>query len=90
MFLPQRSYIGERVFIGPNVTFTDDRHPKVNVSYHPEPPIVQDDVSIGAGAVILPGIKIGRGAMIGAGAVVTKDVPAEVVVLGNPAHRKSA
>ena len=85
-FLPNRSTIGHRVFIGPNVTFTDDRHPKVNnPAYRAEPPVVEDDASIGAGATILPGVRIGRGAMVGAGAVVTRHVAAYTTVVGNPA-----
>lgn len=87
VFLPNRSQIGNRVFIGPNATFTDDRHPVVNnPRYKAEPPIVEDDASIGAGAVILPGVRIGRGAVVGAGAVVTHDVPPHTTVKGNPAQ----
>jgi len=85
-FLPKRSRIGERVFIGPNVTFTDDRRPYVgNRDYHAQPPVVEDEASIGAGAVILPGITIGKHAMVGAGAVVVRDVPAGATYYGNPA-----
>jgi acetyltransferase-like isoleucine patch superfamily enzyme len=86
-FLPSRSTIGDRVFIGPNATFTDDRRPRVNnVLYHAAPPVVERDASIGAGAVILPGIRIGEGALVGAGAVVTKDVAPFTTVCGNPAR----
>ena len=87
VFIPYDSQIGNYVFIGPRVVFTDDRYPKVeNESYKPEPPIVEDYASIGAGAVILPGIRIGSHAMIGAGAVVTHDVEPFAVVVGNPAR----
>jgi len=78
--------IENNVFVGPNVTFTNDLHPRSKV--YPEQflqTIVKSGASIGANATILPGITIGKGAMIGAGAVVTKDVPAGVVVTGNPA-----
>ena len=79
--------IGDDVFIGPNVTFTNDRHPR---SGHREfeklPTVLEDRCSIGAGAVILPGIRIGRAAMVGAGSVVTRDVPAGATVVGNPAR----
>lgn len=81
VFIPDQSTIGSRVFIGPNVTFTDDRYPKVNnIDYTHEPPILEDDCSIGAGAVILPGVRIGKAAMVGAGCVVTKDVPPNSVI----------
>jgi UDP-2-acetamido-3-amino-2,3-dideoxy-glucuronate N-acetyltransferase len=86
VFLPNYSCLGKRVFIGPNVTATDDRHPKVNnPSYKAEPPIFEDDCSVGAGAVILPGIHIGHHAMVGAGAVVTHDVEPYSTVVGCPA-----
>lgn len=87
VFLPNRSQIGDYVFIGPNATFTDDRHPKVNHPvYQAEPPVVHDHANIGAGAVILPGVTIGHGATVGAGAVVVRDVEAWDVVVGNPAR----
>lgn len=88
-FLPTNSQIGQNVFIGPNVTFTDDRYPKVNnPSYRAEPPIVHDHASIGAGSVILPGVTIGHCAIIGAGSVVTKDVPDFCKVFGPAATRR--
>ena len=89
-FLPPNSAVGSHVFIGPNVTFTDDRFPKIhdmaNSPYHAEPPVVGDHANIGAAAVILPGVKIGKGANIAAGAVVTGDVPDGVSVIGIPAR----
>lgn len=88
-FLPANSTIGSRVFVGPNVTFTDDRHPVAgNSGYHAEPPVVENDVSIGAGAVILPGVHIGAGARIGAGAIVTRDVPPGALVRSEPARQR--
>lgn len=82
-FIPTGVTIGNRVFIGPHVCFTNDKYPpSVNWSET----IVEDDVAIGAGAVILPGLTIGRGAVVGAGAVVTKDVAAGQTVKGNPAR----
>jgi UDP-2-acetamido-3-amino-2,3-dideoxy-glucuronate N-acetyltransferase len=78
--------LGDRVFVGPNATFTNDRFPRSKK--RPQrfaETIVEDDASIGANATILPGLHIGRSSMIGAGAVVTKDVPAFAVVVGNPA-----
>lgn len=85
-FIPGGVRIGNRVFIGPRVTFTNDKHPKAVGAWTPLVTTVEDDVNIGAGAVILPGIIIGRGATIGAGAVVTKDVPSGVTMIGNPAR----
>lgn len=74
------------VFIGPNVTFCNDRHPKSgNKEFNLEPIIIEEGASIGANATILPGVKIGSGAMIGAGSVVTKDVAKGKTVVGNPA-----
>ncbi len=78
--------IGDDVFIGPNVTFTNDKNPRSrNRNYEVLRTQVSNEVSIGANSTLLPGIHIGRGAIIGAGSVVTKDVPAEATVYGNPA-----
>ena len=80
------SRIENNVFIGPNVTFTNDLFPRSKV-YTAKfiRTIVKSGASIGANATILPGVTIGEGAMVGAGSVVTKDVPASAVVIGNPA-----
>lgn len=78
-FLPDGVIVGNRVFIGPCVAFTNDKHPP---SADWLKTIVEDDVSIGANCTILPGVKIGAGARIGAGTVVTKDVLAGVLVCG--------
>ncbi len=86
VFLPNASIVEDDVFIGPQVVFTDDKMPRSgNANYHAQPPIVCAGASIGAGAVILPGVVIGRKAMIGAGAIVTKDVPDNDLVRGEPA-----
>lgn len=79
--------IGNNVFIGPNVTFCNDKHPKSgNRNYDCLQTIVEEDVSIGANATILPGICLGKGSVVGAGAVVTKNVKAGATVIGNPAR----
>lgn len=74
------------VFIGPNATFTNDRFPR-SKRYPAKflPTHIKRGASVGAGAVILPGITIGENALIGAGAVVTKDVPSQSVVYGSSA-----
>ena len=75
------------VFIGPNVTFTNDLFPRSR--RRPErfaTTTIRKGASIGGGAVLLPGITVGERAMVGAGAVVTKDVPDGTVVVGNPAR----
>ena len=83
-FIPTGVRIGDDVFIGPRVTFTNDKYP-------PSPDwsitIVGDNVSIGACAVILPGVTLGNGCKIGAGSVVTKDVPEGETWFGNPAAK---
>ena len=75
------------VFVGPNATFTNDPFPRSR-QYPDSFPrtVVRRGASIGANATILPGVEIGPGAMVGAGAVVTSDVPANAVVVGNPAR----
>jgi UDP-2-acetamido-3-amino-2,3-dideoxy-glucuronate N-acetyltransferase len=79
--------VEDDVFIGPNVTFTNDLWPRSRqwLGAHPKTTI-RKGASIGANATILPGITIGQNAMIGAGAVVTRSVPPNAVVVGNPAR----
>ena len=74
------------VFIGPNATFTNDPYPR-SKEYPPEFSgiTIKHHASIGANATLLPGITIGEYAMVGAGAVVTENVPAKAIVVGNPA-----
>jgi acetyltransferase-like isoleucine patch superfamily enzyme len=79
--------IGARVFIAPHTVFANDKKPRVNnPHYKRESPIVEDEVSIGVNATILPGVTLGRGCTVGAGAVVTKDVAPYTTVVGNPAR----
>ena len=76
----------DNVFVGPNVTFTNDLFPRSkNPDWKLSKTVVKKGASIGANATILCGITIGENAMIGAGSVVTKDVPAGEVWVGNPA-----
>jgi len=79
--------VADDVFIGPNVTFSNDKYPKSKqYQVKVEETYVGRGASIGGGASILPGLRIGARAMVGAGAVVTHDVPARAVVSGNPAR----
>jgi acetyltransferase-like isoleucine patch superfamily enzyme len=81
--------IGNRCQIGPHVTIMDnDYHVAGDLLQLPasKPIVLEDMVWVGAGAIILKGVRIGRGAAIGAGSVVTHDVPAGLVVAGNPAR----
>lgn len=85
VFLWDGTRIEDDVFIGPNATFTNDQMPRSKVYPDAFKGItVKKGASIGANATLLPGITIGRYAMIGAGAVVTRDVPERAVVVGNP------
>jgi acetyltransferase-like isoleucine patch superfamily enzyme len=79
--------IEDNVFIGPNTTFTNDKYPRSKQS--PEQflqTVIRKNASIGAGSIILGGITIGEFALVGAGAVVTKNVPPYALVTGNPAR----
>lgn len=79
--------IEDDVFLGPNVTFCNDKYPKSKQypDQFPQTRIARG-ASIGANATILPGITVGEGAMVGAGSVVTRDVPPHTTVVGNPAE----
>ncbi|AFJ43305.1 acyltransferase [Francisella orientalis] len=76
----------DNVFIGPNVTFTNDKTPRSKQYLNNwSKTTIKKGASIGANSTILPGITIGENAMIGAGSVVTKNVPANEIWIGNPA-----
>jgi acetyltransferase-like isoleucine patch superfamily enzyme len=84
VFIPTNTEIADGVFIGPAVVLTNDRYPPTG---KPElkGPFLEENAVIGAKAVILPGIKIGKGAFVAAGSVVTHDVPAGKMAIGSPA-----
>ncbi|WP_411108636.1 sugar O-acetyltransferase [Vibrio vulnificus] len=82
-------YIGNSVMIAPNVTIATAGHPidpelRRKVAQFNIPVHIKDNVWIGANSVVLPGVTIGENSVIGAGSVVTKDIPANVVAVGNP------
>jgi acetyltransferase-like isoleucine patch superfamily enzyme len=80
--------VEDNVYIGPNVTFTNDKFPKSkNKNWQLLQTRICEGASIGAGATILPGITIGKNAVIGAGSVVTRDVPECETWVGNPAKK---
>ncbi|MBL7771391.1 MAG: N-acetyltransferase [Chitinophagaceae bacterium] len=79
--------IEDDVFIGPNATFTNDLFPRSgNRNFELQKTYIKRGASIGANATILAGITIGEHAMVGAGSVVTNDVEANTIVIGNPAR----
>jgi UDP-2-acetamido-3-amino-2,3-dideoxy-glucuronate N-acetyltransferase len=78
--------IEDEVFIGPNATFTNDRFPRSKQPFPLLRTVLKRGATVGANATLLPGITIGERAMVGAGAVVTKDVPTLALVVGNPAR----
>ncbi len=84
--------IGDNVIIGPNTTLRSSNHkfdrmdiPIRDQEKEPGYIIIEDDVWLGAGVIVVPNVRIGKGAVIGAGSVVTKDIPAFSVAVGNPA-----
>ncbi|MEM4028456.1 MAG: acyltransferase [Thermofilaceae archaeon] len=77
----------DKAFLGPSATLTNDRYPRSFVdSWEIVPTVIEEGASIGANATIVCGVRVGRYAMVGAGAVVTRDVPAHGLVYGNPAR----
>lgn len=84
-FVPTGVMIADDVFVGPQVTFTNDKHPSVHGEWTLLETTVGEGATIGADATIGPGVEIGSGAVVGAGAVVLNDVPPETTVVGNPA-----
>lgn len=85
-FIPSGVTIEDEVFIGPHVCFTNDRMPKAVGEWEMVRTVVRKGASIGANATVICGVTIGENALVGAGAVVTKDVPANAVVVGVPAR----
>jgi acetyltransferase-like isoleucine patch superfamily enzyme len=85
-YIPSGVVIEDDVFIGPHACFTNDKFPRAVGDWELVKTHVKRGASIGAQAIIICGVTIGEGAMVGAGAVVTKDVPANTTVLGNPAR----
>jgi len=94
-FICEGVTIEDDVFIGHGVTFINDSYPRATTKggvlqteadWHVEPTLVKKGASIGSGATVLSNLVIGENAIIGAGSVVTKDIPANAIVAGNPAR----
>ena len=86
-FIPEFSVLQEGCWIGPNVVLTNALHPLCpRAKDCLEGPVIRRGAKIGANATLLPGIEVGEMALVGAGAVVTQDVPPGAVVAGNPAR----
>src|SRR6266498_4012286 len=86
VFIPTGVVIEDNVFIAPNVTFTNDKHPRAHGEWRRLDTRVKQFASIGAGSAINPGVQIGENALIGAGSVVTKDIPDNAIAVGIPAR----
>jgi acetyltransferase-like isoleucine patch superfamily enzyme len=94
-FICEGVTIEDEVFIGHGVTFINDSYPRATTvdgglqteqDWHVEPTVIRKGASIGSGATILSNVTIGERAIVGAGSVITRDVPSDTIVAGNPAH----
>ena len=87
VFIPEFSVLEDGCWIGPNVVLTNAKYPlSPGVKDSLVGPVIRRNAKIGANATLLPGVVIGEGALVGAGAVVVRDVPPGAVVVGNPAR----
>ena len=87
VYIPTHTVIGNNVFIGPGAVFTNDKYPqRCRDEYKPQGAFLEDSVTIGANATVLPGVRIGEGSFVAAGSVVTKDIPSWKMVVGSPAN----
>lgn len=87
VYIPTDTTIGSNVFVGPRAVMTNDPYP-VRRDVDLLGPTLEDGVSIGANATILPGVRIGSGSFVAAGATVTEDVPPDTLALGTPARHR--
>lgn len=93
-FICEGVHIADNVFIGHNVTFINDRFPRAtnedgsiqtDADWHVEETFIEEGASLGSSVTVLCGVRVGKRAIVGAGSVVTKDVPEKAIVAGNPA-----
>lgn len=87
VYIPKNSRVEDHVFIGPCACFTNDRYP-LRSDYKLKGPIINKGASIGANSTFLSGIEVGEGAMVAAGAIVTRDIPSYYLAIGAPARMK--
>jgi acetyltransferase-like isoleucine patch superfamily enzyme len=87
VYIPRRTTVGDRVFVGPRAVLTNDPYP-LRRDVVLRGPILGDGVSVGANATLLPGVTVGEGSFVAAGAVVTEDVPPGTLALGAPARHR--
>lgn len=85
VYVPPESEIGDQVFLGPHAVLTNDAYP-VRTDGDLDGPVLEDHVSVGANATVLPGVTVGEGSFVAAGAVVTDDVPPRTLAVGTPAE----
>ena len=85
VYIPTDSLVEDYVFIGPCACFTNDRYP-IRADYKLKGPVIREGASIGANSTFLSGIEVGEGAMVAAGAIVTRDVPPLYLAIGAPAR----
>ena len=84
VYIPTNTIIEDNIFIGPCAVLTNDKYP-IRKKYDLKGPILRHGASVGANSTLLPGIEVGEGAMIAAGAIVTKDIPPWKLAIGVPA-----
>jgi len=88
-FIPEFSILKNGCWLGPNVVITNAKYPRhPNVKDELQGATIEENAKIGANSTLLPGVKIGRSALIGAGSVVTRDIPEDAIAYGNPAEVK--
>ena len=87
VYIPTDTVIEDLVFIGPNTVLTNDRYPPTRIGGL-KGPCIRKGAAIGANTTLLPGVCIGEGALVAAGSVVTRDVPAHMLAIGSPARIK--
>ncbi|ELZ11163.1 transferase hexapeptide repeat containing protein [Halovivax asiaticus JCM 14624] len=87
VYIPSDTTIGSNVFLGPYAVLTNDPYP-IRQDVELEGPTLEDGVSVGSNATILPGVTVGEDSFVAAGAIVTEDVPSETLAVGTPAQHR--